>query len=280
MEIHNNTKVFKTLTILNKIDFSIKNQKSFGLVRFGDGGLKLIDSFINLDYKQIGEISKKEGIPEEIFGRVLQLWKSSANICDYIDSPEVYFSGKFWERTKTIYRKKMSGKTLKKLKNWKSIYESVGIVNSNYCNPEINFLMCLTKFGKKSLPDLLENKKICCITSREDVDQKLSNYKIDTIVVSRHYQHQYYKSFERVIKLIEKKSCNYDIWLVSAGELGRIYTGLIKFRNGRALDIGSLIDFWCSGIIPDRLIPYLQKSKQNIMKLNLTEKGKEFTNYI
>jgi hypothetical protein len=166
-----------------------------------------------------------------------------------------------------------------KLKNWKKIYQKIGITNEKYCNPEVAFLMCLSKFGLNSLPDLMKDKKICCITCRDDVNEKIPGYDIDIIKIVGKYENQYVNSFEKVVDKINVDSKKYDLWLIAAGELGRIYPGLIKFSGGRALDIGSVIDFWCTGEIPSRLKPYLKCSKDPL-KLVFTEVGKEYSKYI
>lgn len=277
--IHNKIEINSVVNILDNLKHCIENKIPFSLIRLGDGGIKLIDSFLNSNYKQLELISDKEGIPLEIFKDILILWKNSINISDYIDCPEVYFGGNFWERTKGLNKKKINRPTLIKLKNWKKYYQDIGISNTNYCNPEINFLMCLTKFRNKSLPNLIENKKLCFITCRNDI-QKILPYDVDVLKIVGFYEKQYYRSFKNAIKNIEHKAKNYDLWLVSAGELGRIYTGLIKFCGGRALDIGSLIDFWCTKEIPSRLKSYITTTLQNPLKLTLTESGKEYQKFI
>lgn len=279
--IINNIQISKTLEILTRLEYSIRNKKSFGLVRFGDGTMKAIHSFLNNDFKQLASISEQEGIPITIFEKIIEFWKTSANCCDYIDTPEVYFSDKFWNRTKGLKRKTISEKTIIRLKMWKKLYEQIGINNENYCNPEVNFLSCIAgKFGKKSLPDIMNNRKICCITSRDDVKEKLKNYSIDVFKIAGKFNSQYNQSFLRITEKINDDATNYDLWLIAAGELGRIYPGLIKFKGGRAFDIGSLIDIWCGEGIPSRLQPYLSKTIHHPMKFSLTKIGMEFSKFL
>ena len=271
--------ITKTKQILIELNFAIKNKSSWSLLRMGDGGLKLIHAFVHNEEKQLLEISKQEGIPLHLFKDILNFWKISANNCNYIDSPAVYFTNEFWDRTRGR-KKKMSQQTLLKLKNWKEIYSSIGIENNNYCNPEINFLMCLTKFGSYSLPKIMENKKICCISARNDINKVLSKYDIDVLRIPGKNENQYQYSFLKVVEKITTDSCKYDLWLIAAGELGRIYPGLIKFGGGRALDIGSLIDFWCTKEIPLRLKPYIQSVDNDPLKLTLTKDGREFRKFL
>jgi hypothetical protein len=275
----NDVNVVKTNTILSQLESAIITKQPFGLVRFGDGTIKAIHSFLTNDIEQIAEISKQEGIPIQNFERIIEFWKTSANLCDYIDTPEVYFSGKFWERTRKK-KKQMSEKTLKRLKEWKKLYDRIGITNENYCNPEVNYLSCILRTNMKTLPDIMKNRKICCITSRIDVKIKLGRmYDIDLVKIPGKNENQYI-SINRIINLIDNKATKYDLWLIAAGELGRIYPGLIKFKGGRAFDVGSLIDFWCTREVPSRLKPYMQETIHSPLKLILTEEGMEFYNYI
>ena len=279
---HNTIKIAKTIEVLNKLNLCIKEHSPFSLVRFGDGTIKAIHAFLNKDIYQLTCISQQEGIPIDVFEKFITFWTTSANCSDYIDCPEVYFSGKFWERTKSIKKKKMSDKTLERLHLWKELYEKIGIQNINYCNPEVNFLSCLLgKFGQKTLPDILQNKKICCITSRSDVKKVLAKYNINTdiIKIAGKEQNQFHRSFNRVLESINDDANKYDLWLIAAGELGRIYPGLIKTNGGRALDVGSLIDYWVTGEIPSRLQPYLKPS-YHPLKLELTDEAKEYSKYI
>jgi hypothetical protein len=282
MTIINKINIVKTLHILNKLEFAINNKQSFGLTRFGDGTIKAIHAYLNNDYKQIINISEQEGIPVSGFKKIINFWAASANYCDYIDTPEVYFSDKFWDRTKGIKKKQMSSKTIMRLKMWKELYDKIGITNTNYCNPEVNFLSCIIGSTiKKCLPDILKDRKIYCITSRNDVKKKLSNYfDINFFQISGKFDNQFNNSFSDVINEIDLHSTDYDLWLIAAGELGRIYPGLIKFKGGRALDIGSLIDFWCGEELPSRLKPYLATTIHDPLKLVFTENGKEFSKYI
>jgi len=274
-----NVKIAKTNTILNRLDYSIKNKLPFSIVRFGDGTIKAIHAYLTNDHAQLKSISIQEGIPIVAFEKIINFWKTSANYCDYIDSPAVYFNNKFWKRTKRK-KKQMSEKTIKRLYMWGELYSKIGITNKNYCNPEINFLSCIA--GRKSLLDLLEGKKICCITSRIDAKEILSKYfdNIEIIQISGKNENQFINCFSKVINIIDTYAKEYDIWLIAAGELGRVYPGLIKFNGGRAFDVGSLIDVWCGDELPDRLKPYLTKTIHHPLKFVLTESGKEFAKYI
>lgn len=272
--------IFSTLHILNELDEALNTKTPFSLMRLGDGGLKYIHAVLFNDIKQLDEISNKEGIPINSVDYILDLWKTSANLCDYIDSSQVYYTDFFWPRVRKN-RQDMSEETISKMKGWLKLYRLAGFINEKFCNPEINFLSCLD-FYERSLLEIIENKKICCITSYDEsvVKNILPQYNIDVLQVANQTGNQFKTSFNDIVKDIDKRVKDYDIWLIAAGELGRIYTGLIKFYGGIAFDIGSLIDYWCLKIIPVRLSFFIKPSKLSDLKLSLTEDGEKYKEYL
>lgn len=270
----NGNQITKCNQIMKELKDSINLKKSFGLIRFGDGTIKAIHSFLFNDVKQLKAICIQEGIPFDNYSKIIDFWVASSNYCNYIDCPEVYFSSKFWKRTRKN-KQRMTQKTYDRLKMWKELYKEIGIINQNYCNPEINFLSCIKKVTSITLPELLVDKKICCISSRSDINKKLPQYDISVLKICNKFENQFENSFYDIIEKIERDSLKYDIWLVSAGELGRIYPGLIKMQGGRAFDIGSLIDIWCNNDMPVRLKPYIKKIN-NSLNFDLTVEGLTF----
>jgi len=67
---------------------------------------------------------------------------------------------------------------------------------------------------------------------------------------------------------------------VAAGELGRLYTGMIKEKGGRTLDIGFIVEYWLDGYIHPRFKLFIKKSLMNKLELVLTEEGKKFERFI
>lgn len=274
-------KIFNTEEILTDFEKHINDRIPWSLLRLGDGGLKFIHSILFNDADQLSEIVKKEGIPENKAHDILDLWATSANICDYIDTSEVYFTDRFWDRVRKG-KQPMHEETLEKMHNWKKLHVLSKIKNTSYCNPEINFLSCLD-FLDRSLIEILYRKKICFITSydREEVLEKVTvGKRIDVINIVKNDEDHYHNSFNEVIINIENNAKNYDVWLVAAGELGRIYTGLIKHKGGISFDIGSTIDYWCNNVIPLRLVWFLRPSQEHALKLSLTEEGEKYRKYL
>jgi hypothetical protein len=270
-------RIYKTQEILDDFENSIKKKKPFSLLRFGDGMIKFIYSMLYNDTESLDIICKKEGLPRgNKLIYIYELIGYYARCANYIDSPEVYFNG-FWTRTKR--NKKISTGTYNKLIKWKELYYSAEFDNENYCNPEVNFLMLLTSL-KKTIIDIMKGKKVCIITNYPSINKKFKgDFDITTIGIVNQYEDHFYNSFKKITDIIHEKVNEFDFWLVSAGELGRIYTGMIKEYGGRAIDIGSVIKFWIDGEIPDRLYPYIRRSR-NPKKVSLTLKGKEYGNYI
>jgi hypothetical protein len=112
--------------ILRDVDDAIKNKRSFSLIRFGDGGLKAMQSLLDNNEENIEIISNKEGIPVEEFKEIISLWAIYANSADYIDSPIVYFNNLFWKRYKKDYIP-INILTTNLLKRWNIIYKSIKI---------------------------------------------------------------------------------------------------------------------------------------------------------
>jgi hypothetical protein len=269
--------IYNINDILNKLDKCIKYKLPFSHIRFGDGGIKYIHSLLYNDLEQLGIIVKKEGLPRHNLVEILELWGYYARRADFIDTPEVYYNGEFWPRIKKP-GKPINKDTDNKMRDWRDLYERAEFDNENYCNPESNCLMIIDIPGKKNLFDVMKGRKICCITARPDIKTLFPEMYIVKIV--RQYENQYKNSFKKIVDIIKHTASNYDFWLVAAGELGRIYSGMIKEFGGRCLDIGFVIEFWLEGYIHPRFHLFLNKAIDNRFKLLLTDEGKKYERYI
>ena len=273
-------KIYNTEEILNDLESCIKNKNPFSLIRLGDGGIKYIHSILYDDYEQLNEIINKEGIPRDHIIEVLDLWGYYCRQANYIDTPQVYFTNQFWPRLKGP-EKPMNKKTRDRLSMWEELYYRVEIDNENYCNPEINFLSILKRPNKRNLFDIIKNKKICCITTYPVVKELLMQFgHVDIVKIVGQYENQYENSFERTISIIKERANEYDLWLVAGGELGRLYTGLIKQCGGRAFDIGFVIEYWLNLEIPIRLQPFVKQNEYNDLELRLKSQDYKYSRYI
>ena len=268
-------KIYTTQDILNKLDWCIQYKIPFSHIRFGDGGIKFLHCMLFKDFDQLDIIIKKEGLPAHKIVDIFELWGYYARQADFIDTPEVYYNGTFWPRIKKP-NKPINPETDQKLRMWKYLYENSEIDNENYCNPESNCLFILDIPGRRNILDLMKNRKVGIICARPEVKRVLSKYDVDVVGIVGQWQNHYENSFVNVVNRIKVDARKYDFWIIAAGELGRIYTGIIKECGGRAVDLGFVIDYWLDHRIHPRFHQFLSISLNNRLELRLTDLGKEF----
>lgn len=273
-------KLYRVEHILKHLNCCIENDLPFSLIRFGDGGLKILHAFFTDEQIQMERISFREGIPLNCFGDLIKLWACHSRRANYIDTPQVYFSNYFWARIRNP-RKSIQNDVKSKIKQWKLLYKLAGIENECYCNPEVNYLMCLD--DRLNIIELMKNRKVAIITAAKYLGIRLRNYgyDVDIIEIVGQNENQYENSFERTVDTIKNTVNDYDFWLVAAGELGRLYTGLIKDLGGRATDLGFVADYWCGERpVQARMYKFMRKSDKNELLLTLTDEGKIYSEYI
>jgi len=263
--------------IFDKLENCINHKLPFSHIRFGDGGIKFIHALLFDDKKQLSTIVRKEGLPKNKLFEIFELWGYYARQADCIDTPAVYFDGTFWPRIKKP-GKPINHETEYKMRLWEELYDRSEFDNDTYCNPESNCLMILDIPGRKNILDLMKNRKVCIITARPEIKCMLPN--VDIVPIVGQYKNQYKNSFPKVIDYIEHTARDYDFWLVAAGELGRIYSGLIKEQGGRCLDIGFVIEYWLDGFLHPRLHLFAGNSIDNNFTMRLTPEGKKYEKFI
>jgi len=271
-------KISKVSEILSQLELSIENNNPFSLIRFGDGGLKMMQSYTRNNVKNINMIGEKEGIPFKKMDGVLKLWAVYANKSDYIDSPSVYDKQYFWGRYKKNYVPINKGTAIL-LNGWEKVYNDVGILTNNrkYCNPEFNWLSILN--SEENLLSLMKGKKICFISVFKKIN-RLKNFNIDYIKIPDHYEDQFNNGFSNVMEFIEKNSDKYDLWLNSSGELGRLYSGRIRELGGRVLDMGFVAQYWNNFKRPERFNKFIEPDINNSLQMKLTLFGKHYSRNI
>lgn len=271
-------RIYTVREILTELDNCIKNKKPFSLIRFGDGGIKFLESIIyNRNQQRFLEILDKEGIPYNKVYPIFHLWGKFATEANFIDSPEIYFTDKFWPR----FTEQKRMRVLPTIKDWKKIYQNAGFDNDRFCNPEVNFLMLIERNDCPNLIDVIKNKKVRSITDHQVINKLLSKFCDSSLLeISGWYQNQFVNSFRNVTKEIKRDAKKYDLWLVGAGELGRVYTGLIKKHGGRAIDIGSVFDCWITNNLPTRLVGYITMLSPTSLKFRFTNISRQYAKYI
>jgi hypothetical protein len=243
--------------IVSDIEYSVNNEEPFSLIRFGDGGLKLIKRYY--DKEPLRPISEKEGIPLSFFDELIVGWRKYANEANYIDSPLFYMGDDIFSR-----RHKVSTKTKKLMSQWKDIYSLIGFTNKNFCNPEIGFML-FAENTKRNLIDLIGFQDVCCITNFNEIKDILLPYTdgVTVKLIPGFYGDFYNARYESIVAEIKAEAKDYSLWLVGAGELGRLLTGLIKESGGIAIDIGKVFDVWVNRKINKRMRNILRLSKSH-----------------
>jgi len=279
--IPNEYRIFGVDPIIRDLQDHIIDNKPWSLIRFGDGGLKFIWSLMVHDIPLLDSISRKEGIPRSQSEGVLKYWTKYANEANYIDCPQVYMSGKFWPRVKGE-NKPISIQTAYKLEKWAELYRYANFTNDKYCNPEINYLTVVKRYRKANLLTLMKDRKICVITAvpRAITQLRRDGYDVDVIQIVKQFDNHYEKCFQQTIQLIKKFASKYDLFLVAGGELGRIYSGLIKEYGGRSFDIGFVAEFWGGHDIHARLRPYLSRHRNSNLELQIKAKAVRFISFL
>ena len=273
----NKTRIYKVDEILEELDDAIKNRKPWSIIRLGDGGIKLIEGVLrNQNQKRLLDISDKEGIPMNKMYSVFYLWGRYARETNFIDSCDVYFNDEFWPRS-------INAPMIPLVRSWKKLYNDSEFITkkTRYCNPEVNFLMLLKGRGKTNLIDMIRCRKICCITNYpKSIEVLRKNADVKMIKIVDFYENHYKNCYKNVTKFIKNNANKYDLFLVGAGELGRVYSGLIKQHGGRAVDIGSVFNCWAGAGIPKRLKGYIRKISKYSIGFRLTKEGKKYKKFI
>lgn len=240
--------VFTTDYILNDLEEHVKDKKPFSTVRFGDAAYGIIASFLAPKLLDRGKWKGSRGrkaansilgqltIPnprrEEMVNRMVDA-AQNANYCDCFDA---YFF---------LNSRKGVGVVGEK---WKDLHEAVGITNPNYCSPFLHYFSIVE--GEMNLFEIMKGRRIFCISNQVQIANRLQKVsKAKTVKTyriprrgrrGRHFRDHYPK----VMKFIRRNAKKYDLFLIGAGFLGKIYCAEVKASGGRAFDAGRIFDFW------------------------------------
>jgi len=246
--------------IIFDIEKAINEKLSFSLMRFCDGFLKIGNDLKSGTNRVLFAQHRKEGIPLNFFDELMKEWAKVANEADYIDAPIHYVLSGLMSR-----RLEKASSTLRSLiGRWDEIYSHFGIdLNRKFCSPEAGFLSFIS--GEKNLLDLVKDRNICCLTNFYNIDRKLKLYANSVSIkhIPSFYGNHYDVCFESIMSEIKREACDYHLWLVGAGELGRVYTGEIKRCGGVAVDIGKVFDAWTYRRVDPRLKSIIKFNSKN-----------------
>ena len=156
----------------------------------------------------------------------------------------------------------------------------MGITNDHFCSPEIGFLFFIQDI-KNNLFNLMKDRKVCIITCRKNVTKRLQRENIDasTFLIPAVGKGHYNVFGTRVQQLQEYvRDKRYDLYLISAGALGKGYSYHIKTSGGISVDIGQVDKFWVNGKIAARFKGILMKADPYTFKF--TKKGEKFRKFL
>ncbi len=163
-------------------------------------------------------------------------------------------------------------------RNWNKIHEQAGIVNTKYCSPVLHYFSIVN--NEFNLFDIMKNRKIFCISNQieicKDLKEKSGATVIDYYKIPRqgikgaHYLNHY----QNILDLIDSKAKEYDLFLIGAGFLGRIYCNRVKIKGGRSFDSGRLFDVWSETRIIDGRASRFLKFNKEMMLVERLKKNK------
>jgi len=240
--------IYSTNEILTDLKNKIINKEPFSTIRLGDAGHGIITVFKCHSVIDVGKWSGSRGrklansilgqltVPTSEREKIVDRVVTACNRADYIDSYDAFGELNCKKGLGVIGRR------------WKEIHESAGIYNTDFCNPFLHYFSIVK--GEMNLFDLMKGRNIFCITSRGGVLERLKVASEAKVI--NHYRiprrgrkGQHFKShYRKVMKAIGNNVKNYDLFLVGAGFLGKIYCDEVKRLGGRAFDCGRLFDFW------------------------------------
>jgi len=254
--------VHGTEEILKDLNQHIVEKKPFSTVRYGDGCLGIVCSYIAPAFVKNGKwkggqkngiansVMRQQGIPLNQRLDICKQVVQSADKSNYIDSYDAFYTG--------IGRAKGLGFIAS---HWKEIHGAVGITNTSYCNPYLHYMSIV--YGEYNLHNVIRSRTIFCVSNQVQVCEKLQWFsgakKIDSYRIGRMGDKSNYKEhYMRIMRLIKTNADKYDLFLIGAGLLGKIYCDYVKTCGGRAFDSGRLFDLW-SGVrvidsVPKRFI--------------------------
>lgn len=259
--------IYGTEEILRDLNEHIINKEPFSTVRFGDGCYGIVASYFcpdlivggkwsgGQDNKIVQSVLRQLGVPVQNRFDIVKKVVWAANNANYIDSYDAFL---------TELSPRQVGPLASK---WKEIHKYAGIGNVSYCSPFLHYFSVVE--NEYNLFDVMKKRTIFCISHNVYITPKLrilSNAKeIHSYQIPRRGKKLHYtKHFNYIVNLIEEEATNYDLFLIGAGLLGKIYCGLIKEHGGRAFDAGRLFDLWAGK-------RHIDSRPKRLIKMNTTK---------
>lgn len=244
-------KIHTTEEILKDLNQCIVKKKPFSTIRYGDAVYGMVASFLCPGLIDSGKWKGSKGrkFANTIMGQLtiptnnrlgfINRVVRAADNANYCDSFEAYHY---------LDSKKGVGIVGEK---WKDIHECVGITNTSYCSCYLHYFSIVD--GEYNLLNIMNGRKIFCVSNQVHIARKLQEVSgaatIDTYQIPRRGRSgkHFREHFRKIMNIIRDNARNYDLFLIGAGFLGKVYCDKIKRCGGRAFDAGRLFDLW-SGV--------------------------------
>jgi len=241
--------IYDTNVILKSLERHIKKGKPFSNIRLGDAcniilGLMLrpirFKKLMNLEgpekkyYRKI--IRLRLGIPEGELRKICRRLVKYCNQANYIDN--LYIT-KDLNHRRGAYEQRIYSL-------WEQTHNMIGIKNKNYSSPMLNHWSVVE--GELNLYKIMKGRRVFFINNATpDIIKKFRNHcsKVDGVRTYPIPRKQFHTGqFEEIQETIEKQVDNYDLFLIGAGILGKIYCGYVKEMGGVAFDTGRVFKMW------------------------------------
>ncbi len=240
--------VHTTEEILKDLLQHIERKEPFSTIRYGDAVFGMVASFFCPGLITVGKWRGRKGrkfsntimgqltIPKEKREAIMRRVVRAADNANYCDCFDAYYYLDTKKGVGIIGRK------------WKEIHETAGITNENYCNPYVHYFSIVE--GELNILNVIKGRKVFCISNNVQIANRLKRLSgalsIETYMIPRRGRtgKHFRKHYEQIMSFIRNNAKKYDVFLIGAGLLGKVYCDEIKRRGGIAYDSGRLFDLW------------------------------------
>jgi len=264
--------IHTTKHILNDLDRHIKDRQPFSTIRFGDAVYGMLSSYLCPDVmpkntkwknpagkRMTNSIMGLLTIPKDKRNGILKRVAQAADNANYCDSYDSFYL--FLPESSIGYIGR----------RWKEIHEGCGITNESYCSCYLHYFSIVD--GELNLFDIMKGRKIFCITNQakilDELKRKSNAELIDFYQIPRRGRKgkHFLDHYSKIMKLIKLNAKHYDLFLIGAGLLGKIYCDEVRRCGGRAFDSGRLFDFWggSRGAIKGKPKRFLKLNKSKML---------------
>ncbi len=269
-----------SIDLLRDLNDHIENAEPFSNIRLGDGCSLTILHYLYIE--KLRELCRRNGLnlfkytvklkkvlkkkrygrySDEEFKKICRRVITHSNKSNYIDRLDSFYEY-------TNYGMDEKNVEMIIVNNWKEVWAQIGITNENYCSMFANLYSIIK--DEYNIFDVAKGRDVFCISNEPVGVEKFSKFsgakKVDSHILPKsHYDQPLH--FKKVCKIIKSNASKYDLFIVGAGFLGKIYLGLIKQNGGRGFDGGRCFNIWADGgfrprkIIADGIFEVDEKTK-------------------